>query len=99
MEFQPRRPSLIVFNYCKQCAQNTASLPKSHIYIFFRFSDTVTAIFNGHTHSDHFNIYYYNDTATYPVAVAINGASVTPIGGKRSNYKVYTVDPVTFVSM
>jgi hypothetical protein len=64
----------------------------------FRFSDTVTAIFNGHTHSDHFNVYYAFDRPTRATGMAINGASVTPIGGKDSNYKVYTIDPATLVS-
>lgn len=60
-----------------------------------RFSDTVTAIFNGHTHGDHFNVYYSVDRPTRAIGMAINGASVTPIGGKNSNYKVYTIDSAT----
>lgn len=67
--------------------------------LIFRFSDTVTAIFNGHTHSIHFNVYYSYNRPTYAIGMAINGVSVTPIGGKNTNYKVYTTDSSNLVSI
>lgn len=63
----------------------------------FRFESTITAIFNGHTHTDQFNIYYAYDRPTHATGVAFNGASLTP--GPNSNYKVYTVDSATYVSI
>lgn len=65
----------------------------------FRFENTVTAIFNGHTHNDHFHVYYSTDEPTRPISLAVNGGSVTPFSDLHSNYKTYSVDSVTYVSM
>jgi len=65
----------------------------------FRFENTITAIFNGHTHNNHFHVYYSNDEPTRPISVAVNGGSVTPFSDLNSNYKTYSVDSVTYVSM
>jgi hypothetical protein len=67
--------------------------------LIFRFENTVTAILNGHTHNDHFHVYYSTDEPTRPISVAVNGGSVTPFSDLNSNYKIYTVDSATFVSM
>jgi sphingomyelin phosphodiesterase len=67
--------------------------------IIFRFEDTVTAIFNGHTHNDHFHVYYSMDELTRPISVAVNGGSVTQFSHLNSNYKVYSVDSATYVSI
>jgi hypothetical protein len=64
-----------------------------------RFENTVTAVFNGHTHNDHFHVYYATNEPTHPISVAINGGSVTPFSDLNSNYKTYSVDSATFVSI
>jgi hypothetical protein len=61
-----------------------------------RFENTITAIFNGHTHNDHFHVYYANDEPTRPISVAINGASVTPFTYLNPNYKTYSMDSATY---
>jgi hypothetical protein len=65
----------------------------------FRFENTITAIFNGHTHNDHFHVYYADDEPTRPISVAVNGGSVTTFSDLNSNYRTYSVDSVTYVSM
>jgi len=65
----------------------------------FRFENTITAIFNGHTHNDHFHVFYADDEPTRPISVAINGGSVTPFTNLNPNYKTYSVDTATYVSM
>ncbi|XP_066246927.1 sphingomyelin phosphodiesterase-like [Euwallacea similis] len=61
--------------------------------IILRFSDTITAQFNGHTHYDEFKLFFENDTTKEEVkAVAYNGASFTTIWGGNSDYRIYDVD-------
>ncbi|XP_066150023.1 sphingomyelin phosphodiesterase 1-like [Euwallacea fornicatus] len=61
--------------------------------IILRFSDTITAQFNGHTHYDEFKLFFENNTTKEEVkAVAYNGASFTTIWGTNSNYRIYDVD-------
>ncbi|KDR09868.1 Sphingomyelin phosphodiesterase [Zootermopsis nevadensis] len=62
--------------------------------IIDRFENTVTAIFNGHSHGDHFNIYYSTDEPTHAIGVAFNGGSLVP--NSNTNYKTYSVDSTTF---
>lgn len=66
--------------------------------IIFRFENTVTAIFNGHTHNDQFHVYYAMEEPTRPISVAVNGGSVTQYSDLNSNYKLYSVDSATYVS-
>jgi hypothetical protein len=65
----------------------------------FRFEHTVTAIFNGHTHNDHFHVYYAIDEPTRAISMAINGGSLTPFSDLNPNYKTYNVDSATYVSI
>ncbi|XP_063244222.1 sphingomyelin phosphodiesterase-like [Bacillus rossius redtenbacheri] len=58
-----------------------------------RFESTITAHFNGHTHSDEFHVFYSAENASRVNGVALNGGSVTTYSDVNSNYKVYTVDP------
>ncbi|KAJ4436564.1 hypothetical protein ANN_16597 [Periplaneta americana] len=60
--------------------------------IMDRFEATVTAVFNGHTHHDHFHVYYSTEDPTRANNVAFNGGSVTPFTNLNSNYKAYTMD-------
>ncbi|KAL1496920.1 hypothetical protein ABEB36_007972 [Hypothenemus hampei] len=57
--------------------------------IILRFSDTITAQFNGHTHSDEFKLYFNSSKVK---SVAYNGASFTTFVGNNPNYRVYQVD-------
>ncbi|XP_055851214.1 sphingomyelin phosphodiesterase-like [Episyrphus balteatus] len=63
-----------------------------------RFSNTISGIFNGHTHYDEFSVYYANKTT--PVNVAWNGGSLTTYNSnkesKNPNYKIYQVEPTSF---
>lgn len=66
-----------------------------------RFWNTISAQFNGHTHEDHFNLYYSSETNggdQLPINVAWNGGSATTFINKNSNYRVYTVESITYVS-
>lgn len=63
-----------------------------------RYSNTIAALFFGHTHVDQFEIAYsdYSDR-TYQNAVAMSYIipSMTPTSGMPA-FRIYSVDPVTF---
>ncbi|CAG9854051.1 unnamed protein product [Phyllotreta striolata] len=61
--------------------------------IIERFANTIAAQFNGHTHRDHFSIYY--DSKNVSNNVVINGASLVT-DGAYPNFKIYTVDSKGF---
>lgn len=63
-----------------------------------RYSDTIAAMFFGHTHLDEFQVSYsdYDDpTADKARAVSYIAPSLTPTSGHPS-FRVYHVDPETF---
>ncbi|ATY60770.1 Sphingomyelin phosphodiesterase [Cordyceps militaris] len=63
-----------------------------------RFSDTIAAMFFGHTHVDHFQLHYANYTArNFDSARVMSyiAPALTPTSGMPS-FRVYDVDPVTF---
>jgi hypothetical protein len=64
----------------------------------FRFANTITGQFNGHTHEDEFHVYYSQKHPRRAVGAAFNGASVTPFVDVNPSFKYYYVDPETFVS-
>ncbi|XP_069688528.1 sphingomyelin phosphodiesterase-like isoform X2 [Periplaneta americana] len=64
--------------------------------IVHRFDKTVTAQFNGHTHFDHFYIYYTTDEPYRANHIAYNGGSMTPFSNLNPNYKVYVADSSSF---
>ncbi|XP_034256824.1 sphingomyelin phosphodiesterase-like [Thrips palmi] len=55
-----------------------------------RFSATISAQFNGHTHVDDLSIFY--DEYGRPNNVAFNGGSLTTYADVNPNYKLYLVD-------
>lgn len=65
-----------------------------------RFSKTISAQFNGHTHKDQFYVYYGPDGAQdqHAINVAWNGGSATSYTNVNPNYRVYTVETESFVS-
>lgn len=64
--------------------------------IIDRFENTVTAQFNGHSHNDHFYIYYAIDEPTRANNVAFNGGSVTPFSNLNPNYKAYSMGSANY---
>lgn len=63
-----------------------------------RYSNTIKAMFFGHTHLDHFEISYSNykeRTHNNAVAISYICPSLTPTSGMPS-FRVYDVDPDTF---
>ncbi|XP_026322395.1 sphingomyelin phosphodiesterase 1-like [Hyposmocoma kahamanoa] len=59
-----------------------------------RFSKTIAAEFNGHTHSDEFKIFYSPEGT--PINVAWGAGSATTYSNYNLNYKIATFNPVTF---
>lgn len=60
------------------------------------FSETIVAVFNGHTHEDEFNVYYSVADQSKATGVAFNGGSGTTFAYFNSNFKVYSVDAESF---
>lgn len=63
-----------------------------------RYSDTIAALFFGHTHKDEFEISYSDysaQTAANAVAMSYIAPALTPTSGNPT-FRVYSVDPVTF---
>lgn len=65
----------------------------------FRFANTITAQFNGHTHYDQFYVYFNSSDSESAINVAFNGASITPFTGNNPSYKLFYIDSDTFVSI
>ncbi|KAJ8733254.1 hypothetical protein PYW08_001552 [Mythimna loreyi] len=61
-----------------------------------RFSKTITAEFNGHTHSDEFKI-FYNLTDGNPINMAWGAGSTTTYSDYNLNYKIFDFNPVTYL--
>ncbi|XP_019868461.2 sphingomyelin phosphodiesterase-like [Aethina tumida] len=64
--------------------------------IINRFANTITGIFNGHTHTDEFYVYYNNSNPDQAINVAYNGASVVTYTDNNPSYKVIHVNNETF---
>ncbi|XP_077294992.1 sphingomyelin phosphodiesterase 1-like [Arctopsyche grandis] len=63
--------------------------------IIERFSDIITAEFNGHTHNDEFKVYYEKKNSSKAIHVAWNGGSLTPYSFVNPNYRIFEVDSDT----
>jgi sphingomyelin phosphodiesterase len=66
--------------------------------ILDRFWNTIVAQFNGHTHSDTFNVIYSRESVDHAIGQAWNGGSFTTYSHLNRNYAVYEVDRESFVS-
>lgn len=66
--------------------------------IIERFRNTISGIFNGHTHIDEMNI-FYSENDNYAINVGWNGGSLTPYSYKNPNYRIYTCDPTEMVGL
>ncbi|XP_073820492.1 sphingomyelin phosphodiesterase 1-like [Musca autumnalis] len=62
--------------------------------IIERFSDTISAIFNGHTHRD--EMILHHSANGHPMAISWNGGSLTSYSYKNPNYRSYEVEPATY---
>ncbi|KAL3276752.1 hypothetical protein HHI36_012122 [Cryptolaemus montrouzieri] len=62
-----------------------------------RFADTISAHFNGHTHSDEFRIYKNENNPNEVINVAYNGGSFTTFIGQNPDYRVYDINPKIWV--
>ncbi|XP_050312495.1 sphingomyelin phosphodiesterase-like [Anthonomus grandis grandis] len=60
-----------------------------------RFSHIIKGQFFGHTHTDGLKVFYSKIDGS-PINVGFNGASLTPYTKYNPNYKIISVDPVTF---
>lgn len=68
------------------------------VKIGFRFAGTISAAFNGHTHRDQLILYHSSEDTNIPINIAWNGGSITTYSDKNPNYKIYEVDPESYVS-
>ncbi|XP_075148874.1 sphingomyelin phosphodiesterase-like [Haematobia irritans] len=62
--------------------------------IIERFSDTISGIFNGHTHKDEMILHYSQNG--HPMGISWNGGSLTSYTNKNPNYRSYEVEPTTY---
>uniref|UniRef100_A0A1A9ZZL3 Sphingomyelin phosphodiesterase n=1 Tax=Glossina pallidipes TaxID=7398 RepID=A0A1A9ZZL3_GLOPL len=58
-----------------------------------RFRETISGIFNGHSHADEMHVHY--TSGGYAVAVTFNGGALTTWTYKNPNYRIYRVEPKT----
>ena len=65
---------------------------QSYLCEHFRYENTITGQFFGHTHKDQFEMFYDEATLKRPLGIAYIGGSVTPYGGQNPSYRVYEVD-------
>ncbi|XP_067633003.1 sphingomyelin phosphodiesterase-like [Eurosta solidaginis] len=55
-----------------------------------RFRNTISGIFNGHSHRDEMHLHYSENG--YAIGIAWNGGSLTTFSKKNPNYKLYHVE-------
>lgn len=67
--------------------------------IIDRFWNTVSGVFNGHTHRDEFNIFYSRENPNWAINVGYNGGCATTFSDVNYNYRHYYVDNENFVSI
>ncbi|XP_053681998.1 sphingomyelin phosphodiesterase-like [Sabethes cyaneus] len=58
-----------------------------------RYSGTIVAQFNGHSHFDEFAMFYDSRDLSKPISVAWNGGALTPHVYNNPNYHIITLDP------
>jgi sphingomyelin phosphodiesterase len=67
--------------------------------IMDRFSHIVVAEFHGHSEYFDVNVIYRANNPSEPTSIAFSGGSVASFIEVNRNYMIYTVDPVSYVSM
>nr|XP_022899979.1 sphingomyelin phosphodiesterase-like [Onthophagus taurus] len=71
------------------------SYSKAYRRILERFSNTITAIFQGHTHHDQWVIFHHIEDNS-PIGIVWDGGSLTTASNLNYNYKIYDVDQENF---
>lgn len=66
----------------------------SHNYyrIIDRYESTIVGQFFGHTHKDHYEVFYDIATLKRPTSVAYISPSVTPFSNLNMGYRIFTID-------
>ncbi|XP_063243959.1 sphingomyelin phosphodiesterase-like isoform X2 [Bacillus rossius redtenbacheri] len=82
--------------YHVQMQSCLATWSREYHKIVDRFENIITGQFNGHTHTDEFQVFYSLDDDTRANSVLFNGGSGTANANVNPNYRVYTVDPATW---
>lgn len=59
---------------------------------FLRYESTIVGQFYGHTHFDHFEVFYDVATLKRPTSVAYISPSVTPYTNINMGYRIFTLD-------
>lgn len=73
---------------------------REYLKIINKFSHIIVAQFNGHTHNDELRVIYKDEDGKNNVShVAWNGGSITTYVNLNPNYKLYTIDNNTLVSL
>lgn len=62
------------------------------IFVYFRYENTITAQFFGHTHFDEFEVFYDKEDMGRAISIAYVGPSVTPYNDLNPGYRIYYVD-------
>lgn len=62
-----------------------------------RFYKTISGQFNGHSHRDELEIFYATENPTKAINIAWNGGSATPYSHVNANYRLYNVEPQSYV--
>ncbi|ESP02348.1 hypothetical protein LOTGIDRAFT_92630, partial [Lottia gigantea] len=57
-----------------------------------RYESTIVAQFFGHTHNDHFEVFYDENDLKRPLNIAYISPSVTPYSDLNPGFRIYTVD-------
>ncbi|XP_025831872.1 sphingomyelin phosphodiesterase-like [Agrilus planipennis] len=60
--------------------------------IINRYANSIKGIFNGHTHTNEFQLFYNLSNPSQAIAMAFNGGSVTSYNYLNSNYIIYETD-------
>lgn len=68
------------------------SWSRNYYKIVNRYESTITGQFFGHTHFDHFEMFYDLHNKSRPVEVAYVAGSVTSYDYENPNYRIYSVD-------
>ncbi|XP_037949873.1 sphingomyelin phosphodiesterase 1-like [Teleopsis dalmanni] len=61
--------------------------------IIERFSNTISGIFNGHSHKDEMNVHY--SSKGHAIGISWNGGSLTTFSDKNPNYRLYQIETKT----
>lgn len=67
--------------------------------IIRRFSNTISAQINGHSHIDEFRLFYNEKNPEEVIGYSFVAGSGTTFVGYNPDYRIYTIDSDTYVSL